>query len=299
MNAKQLQYVMELAKTCNFSKASENLNISQPALSKQIMQLEKELAVKLFERNCIPLRLTPAGEYFINEAKDIIDREEQLKRSMEHFSTGKKGRLTIGASPFRALYLMPPLIKKIKEKYSEIQIKLCDENSNKLREYVANGKLDFAIVNLPIDDGLFEYTPIESDVLVLAVPNKMLSLLPNNAKENEGHISFKDCSDLPFVIVESGKEMRALFDHLCATTNLHPNITMEVIGITTAWSMTQEGIGATIVPLQFANKNKFNNDKITLLKIIDNTYSRQPVIITKRGKPICEYAKYAIELLSK
>ncbi|MBQ7045926.1 MAG: LysR family transcriptional regulator [Clostridia bacterium] len=299
MNPKQLQYVIELAKTCNFSKASENLKISQPALSKQIIQLEKELDVKLFERNCTPLKLTPAGEYFVNEIKEIIDKEEQLKRSMEHFSTGKKGRLTIGASPFRALYLMPKLIKKIKEKYPDIQIKLCDESSDQLREDVESGKLDFAIVNLPIDDCLFEYTPIESDVLVLAVPNNMLGLLPKTATSNNGQISFKECSGLPFVVVEHEKEMRTLFDRLCATANVHPNISMEVIGITTAWAMTQEGIGATIVPLQFVSKNKFNNDKITLLKITDNTYSRQPVIITKRSRPVCEYAKYAIELLSQ
>lgn len=297
LNPRQLEYAIELAKTCNFSKASENLNITQPALSKQIMQLEKEFGVKLFERNCVPLRLTPAGEYFINEAHELLYKEDQLKRSMEHFSTGQKGRLVIGVSPFRALYLIPSIAKKVQERYPDVQIRVCDKDNEQLRKDVADGKLDFAIVNLPIDDSVFEYVPLEPDVLVLAVPNKMLGMLKNAPSSNLGQISFKDCSALKFVVVESNKEMRTLFERLCSLADFHPNISMEVIGITTAWAMAQAGIGATLVPLQFINKEEFNSENITLFKIKDNIYSRQPVIITRRGRPICEYAEYAIKLI--
>lgn len=298
MNPKQLQYAIELAKTCNFSKASENLNITQPALSKQIMLLEKDYGVKLFDRNCVPLRLTPAGEYFIREAKDLLYKEDQLKRSMESFSTGERGRLVIGASPFRSLYLIPSIASKVRERFPGVVISLCDTTSEQIRKDVADGKLDFAIVNLPVDDSVLDYTPIEPDILVLAVPNEMLKLISNVPSENLAEIAFKDCAKLPFVVADPTKEMRQLFDRLCASADFHPHIAVEVAGITTAWAMAQAAIGATLVPLQFIGDDALCNGKITLFKIKDNTYRRQPVIVTRRGQYISEYAKYAINLLT-
>jgi DNA-binding transcriptional LysR family regulator len=297
LNIKQLQYAIELAKICNFSKVSEKLNISQPALSKQIMSLEKDLGVKLFDRSGSPLKLTPAGEYFIQEAKELLYRENQLKRSMDSFRSGEKGRLMIGISPFRSLYLIPTIVKKVRERYPNVDICLRDTNSEEVRKDVAEGNLDFAIVNLPVDDSIFEYTPIEPDVLALAVPNEMLGDLSVSPSDNISEIDFKDCSNLPFVVVEQSKEMRRLFDRLCATANFYPKISMEVVGITTAWAMARAGIGATLLPLQFINKETFDSGSITLFTIKDNTFRRQPVVITRRGQYVSEYAKYAIGLL--
>ena len=299
VNIKQMQYAIELAKTCNFSKASEKLNITQPALSKQIMLLEKDLGVKLFERSGNPLRLTPAGERFVSEARELICKEEELRRLMESFSSGERGRLVIGISPFRSLYLIPSIVKKVRERFPGVEITICDTNSEQNRKDVLDGKLDFAIVNLPVDDRAFEYIPLEPDVLVLAVPNKLLGYVSKEfSRDNLSEISFKDCSGLPFVVVDASKEMRILFDRLCAEAEIRPHIAMEVVGITTAWAMTQAGIGATLVPLQFVSKDVFANDNITLFKIKDGSYSRQPVIVTRRGQFKTPYADYAIRLLS-
>ena len=110
MNRKQLQYVIELSEDLNFSVVAEKLGITQPALSKQILSLEKELDVKLFDRNNIPMTLTAAGEHFVAEAKKLIYREDQLVRSMEDYKSGKLGKLEIGISPFRSLYLIPNIV---------------------------------------------------------------------------------------------------------------------------------------------------------------------------------------------
>ena len=75
MNAKQLQYVIALSQARSFSEVAEQLNISQPALSKQVIGLEQELGVRLFDRSTTPLSLTPAGEHFVREAKDLLFKE--------------------------------------------------------------------------------------------------------------------------------------------------------------------------------------------------------------------------------
>lgn len=297
MNPKQLRYAVELAEIRNFSKVSEKLNITQPALSKQIILLEKELGVKLFNRDSVPLELTPAGEHFISGAKELIYKEEQLARSMEGFREGQRGRLKIGVSPFRSQYLIPPVVKKIREKYPNVEVCVSDTNSEQIRKDVADGKLDFAIVNLPIDDTVFEYVSLEQDVLVLVVPNELLRLIDNAPTDNLAEIDFSACERVPFVVTEKSKEMRVLFDKLCVVAEIHPDITMEVVGIATAWSMAQAGIGATLVPLQFINNNGIKNEKMTLFKVKENMYHRQPVIITRRGQYVSEYAKYAMQIL--
>ena len=117
MNSRQLQYAILLSQVRNFSQVAEQLNISQPALSKQILNLEKELGVRLFDRNTSPLTLTSAGAYFIREAKELLFKEDQVLRTMDRFRSGKEGVLTIGISPFRSLYLLNTVIQKLQQKY--------------------------------------------------------------------------------------------------------------------------------------------------------------------------------------
>lgn len=297
MNTKQLHYAIELATTLNYSKVSEKLNISQPALSKLIINLENDLGVKLFDRTSNPLKLTPAGEHFIKEAKELLYKENQLIRSMQSFSSGEKGRLSIGASQFRSLYLMPKIVKKIKARYPGVVVTINDTNSEEIRKKTAEGELDFSVVNLPVDDILFEYIPIEPDVLVLAVPNDMLEKVGKTSNDNMSEIDFKDCGELSFIATEQGKEMRLLFDRLCKSADIYPEIAMEVVGLSTALAMAREGIGATLLPLQFVEGEAIDNGNLTLFTLKNDNFNRQPVIITRRGAHNSEYTEYAINLI--
>lgn len=298
MNSRQLQYAIELAQIRNFSQLAEKLNISQPALSKQIQSLENEIGIKLFDRNSSPLELTPAGAYFIKQAQELLYKEDQLKRTMESFKSGEVGRLVIGVTPFRSIYLMPKIVKKIKSKYPGVQVVLHETGSDQLRKEAAEGKYDFALVNLPVNDSVLDIIPIEPDTLVLAVPNEMANNIPSVQKGEYAEIDFKDCGELPFIVVGETQEMRQLFDKLCASADLHPNITAEVVGVATAWAMARTGVGATLLPLQFVKGERFDNN-LTLFTLKNKTYKRQPVIVTKRGQYISEYAKYAIKLLTE
>ena len=297
MNSRQLQYAVALYNTRSFSQVSEELGISQPALSKQIQSLEKELGIQIFDRNTVPFTVTVPGEAFIRHAKTLLSQENYLLRVLEEYKSGEKGRLTIGASPFRCLYLIPPIVKKLQARFPGVEVCIRDTDSERIRKELAEGNLDFAIVNLPVDDTMFDYTPIEPDTLVLAVPNSMLERLCVADKTPLSEIDFSACKDLRFVVVEQSKEMRRLFDSLCAGADFYPQIAMEVVGITTAWAMARSGIGATVLPLQFINEETLDSGSITLFAIKNNTFHRQPVIITRKGQYLSQYAKYAIDLI--
>ena len=293
MNSRQLQYAITLSQVLNFSQAAETLGISQPSLSKQILGLEAELGVKLFDRDHSPLRLTAAGSYFIPRAKQMLYDEAQLYKAMTQFESGESGKLVIGVTPFRSLYLMPELVKKVKARFPGVQVVLHETGSAQLTKEATEGNFDFAIINLPQDESVLEVTPLEPDTLVLAVPEVMAE----KVKTEAGHISFAQAKDLPFVVLGKNQELRQLFDKLCAAADVEPKIAAEVVGVTTAWAMARAGVGAALLPLQFVRSAHVDED-LVLFTLEDNTYSRQPAIVTRRGQYISEYARYAMDLLT-
>lgn len=290
MNDRQLQYAITLSQVLNFSQAAGILGISQPSLSKQILNLEAELGVKLFDRDHSPLRLTPAGEYFIPRAKQMLYAEAQLYQTMSRFGSGEKGKLVIGVTPFRSLYLMPDVVKKVKLRFPGVQVVLHEAGSAQLKKEATEGNFDFAVINLPLDDSLLDVTPLEPDTLVLAVPKALADHLEGS------RIRFSQAKELPFVVLGKHQELRQLFDKLCASAGFEPDIAAEVVGVTTAWAMARAGVGAALLPLQFVRSGQFA-EELVLFTLADDTHSRQPAIVTRKDQYISPCARYAMELL--
>ncbi len=297
MNENQLQYAVRLAQVRNFSQLAEELHISQPALSRHIQNLEQEVGVKLFDRTTSPLTLTPAGAYFIEEAKDLLYKEDQLLRTMDRFKSGEAGRLTIGVSPFRCMYLMPDIVKAVREKFPGVQVVLREAASAQLRKETAEGKYDFSILNLPVDESMLDVIPLEAEALVLAVPNDLAATLPSTCNGQFCEVDIADCKDLPFITVGKTQEMRDWFDKICTEADIHPPIVLEAGNIISACTMAQTGIGATLLPLPFIKADRFEG-QLTLFAFKNKSYTRQPAIITRRGQYVSDFARYAMDLLT-
>lgn len=298
MNTKQIQYALALAETLNFSRAAEQLGIFQPALSKQILNLENELGVKLFDRTTNPLALTSAGEYFLREAQSLLYQEDQLRRSLEEFKSGERGRLVIGLPPLRALYLIPTITAKLRERFPGVQVVLHESSTDTLRKEAAEGKYDLAIVTLPVDESVLDVTPIEPDTMVLAVPKAMAAALPFEEGEPFPIIGLENCRDLPFISVGQTQVMRQLFEKTCAAANFRPYIAAECVGVTTAWALCRAGVGATLLPLQLI-RHIGGADELALFTLKHSVRSRELAIITRRGQYLSPYAAYAIQLLTE
>lgn len=297
MNSKQLQYAIRLSKTLNFSQVAEQLHISQPALSKQILNLESELGVRLFDRSSTPMVLTPAGEHFIRGAEDLLYREDQLIRSMEQFRSGEAGQLTIGITPFRSSYMVPEIVRQVRTAYPNIKIKLQEAGSEQLRKDVAEGKFDFAVVNLPVENSILDVIPLESDRLVLLGTKTFFASYHIDPDIRE--MEFAQARELPFIVVGHTQEMRFLFERLCAMSDFHPNVAIEVVNLTTAWTMACTGAGATILPEQFVAAKIRSSPEIRAISIQNTVYTRQPAIVTRRGQYLSKCARYAIDLLTQ
>lgn len=298
MNARSLKYAIVLSETRNFSQAAQQLGVSQPTFSKQIIGLENELGVKLFDRNKSPLELTPAGEFFVGKARELLYAEDQMQKTLEQFKIGENGKLTIGVTPFRSMSLMPELVKKVKAKYPGVKVVLHEANAGQLRKDAAEGVCDFVILNLPVEDPGLEVTPIAPDALALAVPGNLVSGLEHPQKKSGETVSLLEAKHLPFVTLGQGQELRQLLEKLCTADGFYPDISAEVVSITTAWAMARAGVGAVLLPLQLAEMEN-TDENLRLYPLEEGLYSRQPAVVTRRGQYVSEYAAYAIELLKK
>ena len=294
VNTRQLQYAVLLSKVRSFSQAAEALHISQPSLSKQIISLEEELGVRLFERTA-PLTLTPAGEYFVAKAEKLLADEDQMLKTIDKYRSGENGRLTIGVSPFRSLYLMPRFIRQLKQRFPHLQVILREAGSEQLHKGILEGQYDFAIMNLPVDESLLDVIPLEQDRLILAVPDEMLCHLDPQPAAPDIPLDLSACATLPFIALSQQQELRQQFRHLCTLAGLEPDVQVEVVGIATAWSLVQAGVGAAVLPQQFVQSGDFRG--VTLFPILQQAPTRQPAIITRRGQYISRFSEHAIRLL--
>ena len=294
MNSRQLQYAILLGRIRNFSQVAEQLKITQPALSKQILSLEQELGVKLFDRSTNPVTVTAAGDHFLREAQELLYREDQLQRSMERYRSGEEGELVIGVTPFRSAYLMPSVVAQLRRRFPGIRVRLAEYGSDILRREVVDGRYDLAVVNLPVDDSVLEVTAMEPDQLALVLRRDLLEQVPELSGAETAELA--QCAALPFVVVSPAQEMRRLFDRLCVRAGIRPQIAVEVVGLTTAWDMARAGVGATLLPLQFVQRSA--GADMVALPLQNVVYSRQSAVVTRRGQYLSEAARYAIELLS-
>ena len=126
MTPQQIEYVLAVAEERSFSRAAKKLFVTQPSLSKFIINLETSLGVTLFDRSSSPITVTEAGNIFIETANRIKDIEEEMMLKMNELSGLKNGTLKIGTSPFYAANMLMKTVLFLHEQYPDIQIRIMD-----------------------------------------------------------------------------------------------------------------------------------------------------------------------------
>ena len=152
LTLKHFRYFEALAQHAHFGHAAEACSISQPALSMQIKELEEKLGTQLFERSPRQVRLTAFGEIFAQRARDILRSVDELEEMARASETGLTGRLRIGVIPTIAPYLLPRIIRSLTEANPELDLHVRETLTPKLIQELGDGRIDTAIVALPVSE---------------------------------------------------------------------------------------------------------------------------------------------------
>ncbi|MEY4941347.1 MAG: hypothetical protein RIQ93_3082 [Verrucomicrobiota bacterium] len=269
MELSQLRYFVAVAETGNFTRASERSHITQPSLSQQIINLEKEVGHKLFHRLGRKAVLTEAGTAFLERSRRILfEVENATKELSDHPALGRK--ITVGAVQTVMPYLITPFIAECRHLYPNLQVHAREDFRNDLVRAVVEGELDLAVVPLPVKDHRVSIEPLLTEPLLLAVGK-------NHPIASRTEISISDLVDETFISLGDlsalSNQIRGFFgDH-----NFLPKIGYRCAQVATLKLFISLGLGISILP-QLARQQD-DRDTVTYLRITGTTPTRELVII--------------------
>ena len=197
MADRRLKIFHTVARLLNFTKAGEQLHMTQPAVTFQIRQLEEQFNTRLFDRTHNKVTLTEAGKQVYMYAERILKLYEDMTHSITEMTGKVSGGVTLGASTTIAEYMLPLLIGNFKVKYPDVNISLKESNSEDIIAMVENNVVDLAIVEGSVNNKNLIVDQCRVDQLVVIMPN-------NHTLANETTLHVKDILDHPFICRERG-----------------------------------------------------------------------------------------------
>ena len=255
------KYVYEVYKERSFTKAAQNLYISQPSLSARIKKIEEIIGEPLFDRSKTPLQLTEVGKVYIEAAEEITQIEQRVENYINDLAGLKTGNLAVGASTLFAAYVVPSLITQFNQKFPDVHIQLIEGNTAELEEMLGSNALDFVIDNYHYDSILYNKELYCEENILLAVPkhfavNEELGMYQLSYKniKNKNYLNQKypavplgRFADLPFIMLTQGNDTRTRGDRLCRNVGFKPNIVLEFNQQSTAYMASSTQLGATFI----------------------------------------------------
>ena len=249
MEFRELKYICTVAEYGNITKAAQALFVSQPSLSHFIARTEEKLGVQLFDRQTTPLRLTYAGEIYVQKAREIIQTSDLLTKEFRDISRNLKGRLRVGFPKERASYMLPLILPQFKAAYPGIKISTLENNGERLLDAVERGLVDFMILPIQRNKLGTDLTSVVlyEEELFLTVKSESM---PSEClvKGSNDTVDLHLLSGKSFILLHKGHAARAKVDQLFRSYRIKPDIAMETESNTTAYRLSATGIGAAIVP---------------------------------------------------
>jgi DNA-binding transcriptional LysR family regulator len=246
MEMRELRSFVLLGQQLHFGRTARLLNLSQPALTKQIRRVEEDLGCLLFKRGKHGTQLTSAGQQFLEEAKPIVSGFERLVEAGRRLSRGDSGRLRIGFG-FHTFELVPRLIARLRQLAPGVEISLRDMSTAEQTEGLRTGRIDAGFVRAPVSRE-FETMPVINDRLILVSSTD--SRLPENA-------TLRDCAEEPFILIsnERAPTFRRHAIALCAKYGFHPRVVQDTNEVTTSLALVRANLGVTLIPQSFGTSH--------------------------------------------
>lgn len=248
MEFHQLRYVCAVAETGSFSRAAERCKIAQPSLSQQILKLEEDLGVKLFDRLGRSIRVTEAGRAFLPHARSILEQMEAARSSVADKNADVRGSVAVGAIPTIAPYLLPRYTAAFAKKYPDAKLRIVEETTPLLVEGLRDLSIDLALLALPLRHKDLDFFPIRIEPIFAALPRDH----PRAAADS---LALKSLRGEPFVMLRDGHCFRDLSITTCTHARITPHIAFETDQFSSVLGMVAAGVGISLVPEMAIDRN--------------------------------------------
>ncbi|MFT6629360.1 MAG: LysR family hydrogen peroxide-inducible transcriptional activator [Flavobacteriales bacterium] len=238
---RQLEYIVSLAETGQFVEAARQCAVSQPALSKQIREVEDLLGLVLFERARPRVIVTPAGREVVRRAREILAQSRDLVEAAGTFAGVRQGTIRLGVIPTVAPYGLPGLLVKLRRHYPDVSFVIRELQTDVLVEQLRIGALDVGLLARPFAaDGLTGPDLVVEPFVLVAPEGHPLSV--------NGAVRPNEIDGASLILMESGHCLRDQAIEVCAAGRRPPSTSITAASVSTLVRMVESGIGATLLP---------------------------------------------------
>lgn len=249
MELRHLRYFVAAAEAENVSRAAGRLHVSQPALSRQIRDLEEELGFQLFERSARSVSLTPAGKTFLIEARAVLARADEAVTAARAVATGGRTELQVGYAPSPTVRIMPPALRGFQSKFPKVRVRLHDLSTDEMLTGIREGTLHLALLVRPNSSVLrrLHFEELARDAMRLAMP-------PSHAWARLRSVRLENIAHEPLVIFSRTDypEYLEYLNDMFRAVKAKPIVAEEHDSAASLISAVESGTGLAVVPESFS-----------------------------------------------
>lgn len=286
MDVRDLEVFLSVATHLNFTRAGEEVHLSQPSISVRIHKLEVELGVKLFEQTGKRVRLAEAGHVLIPYAHRVVSALDDARRAIAELQGLERGTLRIGASTTPGMYLVPQIVAQFKRLHPKIEIQLRIGDTREVEQGVVKNEYDFGFVGGHLIGDEIEVLPWLVDEIVLIVSSA-------NRLADRRQVTLKDLIKESFIFREPGSATRAAVQEKLTALELRLQTVMEMDNPEAVKNAVQNGAGIAFVS-RFAVEKELKAKTLATVKVKGLSIKRDLRIVYRKDKHLSRSAQALI-----
>ena len=272
ISMRQLRYFDALARTRHFGRAAEQVNVTQPALSMQIKDLETLLGAPLIERRRNDIQLTPLGVEVHRRAHEILTSASDLVDYVRHGARTLSGPLSLGIIPSIAPYLLPGVLPLLRERFPDLQLRLRETQTRMLIDELVAGDLDVVLLSLPLSHPEIETKVLFEDRFLY------VTKAPGSADGEDTRIALSSIDESRLLLLEEGHCLRDQALQFCSTARssiVTGKPDLGAASLSTIMQLIANGFGSTLLPEMALNAEIGTNHQVHAVRFEDPEPSRE------------------------
>jgi DNA-binding transcriptional LysR family regulator len=275
LNLDHLHAFAEVIEHGSFSAVAERMNLTQPAISQQIRQLEKRLGVRLIER--LGRRATPtaAGSDLLVHCGHLETAVAALFDGMARHATGEVGRVRLGTGATACIYLLPPILRDLRQRFPLVEVTVSTGNTADMVKAVQDNRIDVGFVTLPAAGRMLDVTPVLDDEFVV-IQSVEAPALP-------ARVTAATLARRPMLLYEPGGNTRRIVDNWFARSGLDLKPDMALGSVEAIKELVGAGLGAAILPRLAMNKDSGSKSLVT--RSLSPRLHRTLAVVMRLDKP--------------
>ena len=279
MNLRELKYLTALADYQHFGKAATACFVSQPTLSTQIKKVEEELGVTIFERAPGNVMLTPIGEQIIARAREVLREVDEMVTLAKRSQDPESGEVRLGIFPTLGPYLLPHMVPALHKEFERIEWFLIEEKTDNLTEQLKQGKLDAALLAMPINDEQLTVAPLFKEEFLLATPKQ-------HALSRDKHLEMNDLKGETLFLLDEGHCLRDQALEVCKLSGAREQQDFRATSLETLRQMVGTGLGITLLPKLATLPVVHGSEEIEVTPFVGEPPYREIAMVWRQSSPI-------------